>query len=57
MKNDPLFEPILINRMAVANRIVMPAMYMVMCRDYEVTDQLVDFYEECLEGYTYLKFS
>ena len=50
MKNDPLFEPILINQMAVANRIVMPAMYMVMCRDYEVTDQLVDFYVERAKG-------
>lgn len=50
MKKDPLFEPIMINRMAVANRIVMPAMYLVMCRDYEVTDQLVDFYEERAKG-------
>ena len=50
MKNDPLFEPILINQMEVANRIVMPAIYMVMCRDYEVTDQLVDFYEERAKG-------
>ena len=50
MKTDPLFEPIRINRMAIENRIVMPAMYMVMCRDYEVTEMLVDFYVERAKG-------
>ena len=50
MEKDPLFEPIMINQMEVANRIVMPAMYMVMCRDYLVTDRLVDFYVERAKG-------
>ena len=50
MKNDPLFQPIQINGMTISNRIVMPAMYMVMCRDYEVTDRLIDFYAERAKG-------
>lgn len=50
MKSDPLFEPIRINRLTVANRIVMPAMYLVMCRDYEVTERLIDFYAARAQG-------
>ncbi len=49
MKN-PLFEPISINRMKVKNRINMPAMHLNMCRDFEVTDQMVAFYAERAKG-------
>ncbi len=47
---DPLFHPWKINRLEVKNRIVMPAMHMNMCRDFEVTDQLIDFYRERAKG-------
>ena len=48
--NDPLFEPIKINQLVLKNRIYMPAMHMNMARDFEVTDQLVDFYAERARG-------
>lgn len=47
---DPLFEPIVINRLAVKNRIAMPAMHLNMARNFEVTDRLVDFYAERARG-------
>ena len=39
-----LFQPIKINQMEVKNRIYMPAMHLAMCVDYEITDQIVQFY-------------
>ena len=48
--NDPLFQPITINRMTLKNRIYLPAMHMNMARDFEVTDQLIDFYAERARG-------
>jgi 2,4-dienoyl-CoA reductase (NADPH2) len=48
--NDPLFQPIVINRMAVKNRIYMPAMHLGMGNDYQVTDPIVDFYAERARG-------
>jgi 2,4-dienoyl-CoA reductase (NADPH2) len=47
---DPLFEPIRINVMEVKNRICMPAMHMNMCRNFEVTDPLIEFYAERARG-------
>ena len=47
---DPLFEPIVINHLEVKNRIYMPAMHMNMAVNFEVTDQLVDFYAERAKG-------
>ncbi len=47
---DLLFEPIRINRMAVKNRIVMPAMHLNMAKDFQVTPRLVEFYEERAKG-------
>ncbi len=47
---DPLFRPITINRMTVANRIYLPAMHLAMAEDYRVTDRLVDFYAERARG-------
>jgi 2,4-dienoyl-CoA reductase (NADPH2) len=43
---DLLFQPIRIRGMEIKNRICMPAMHMNMCRDFEVTDQLIRFYAE-----------
>jgi 2,4-dienoyl-CoA reductase (NADPH2) len=48
--NDPLFQPITINRMEVKNRIFMPAMHMNMAANYAVTDRLIDFYAERAAG-------
>jgi 2,4-dienoyl-CoA reductase (NADPH2) len=47
---DPLFEPIVINRLEVKNRIYMPAMHMNMAENFEVTDRLVEFYAERARG-------
>ncbi|MDO9068946.1 MAG: NADH:flavin oxidoreductase, partial [Deltaproteobacteria bacterium] len=47
---DPLFQPIMINRMQVKNRIYMPAMHLNMAGNYAVSDQLVDFYTERARG-------
>jgi len=47
---DPLFEPIRINQMELKNRIYMPAMHMNMAQNFEVTDQLVEFYAERARG-------
>ena len=47
---DPLFEPIKINQLELKNRIYMPAMHMNMAVNFEVTDQLVDFYAERARG-------
>jgi 2,4-dienoyl-CoA reductase (NADPH2) len=47
---DPLFESITINRLKIKNRIYMPAMHMNMAENFEVTDQLVEFYAERARG-------
>ena len=47
---DRLFVPIRINHLEIKNRIYMPAMHMAMCEDYNVTDQLIDFYVERAKG-------
>lgn len=43
---DPLFEPITINKLEVKNRFYMPAMHLGMGNEFQVTDQIVDFYAE-----------
>ena len=47
---DPLFDPIKINQLELKNRIYMPAMHMNMAANFEVTDQLTDFYAERARG-------
>jgi len=47
---DPLFQPITINRLDVKNRIYLPAMHLNMAENFEVTDQLVAFYERRAQG-------
>jgi 2,4-dienoyl-CoA reductase (NADPH2) len=47
---DPLFEPLAINGLELKNRIYMPAMHLGMAVDYEITDQLVDFYTARARG-------
>jgi 2,4-dienoyl-CoA reductase (NADPH2) len=47
---DPLFETIEINQLELKNRIYMPAMHMNMAVNFEVTDQLIDFYAERARG-------
>jgi 2,4-dienoyl-CoA reductase (NADPH2) len=41
---DPLFTPITINTLEIQNRIYMPAMHLGMAKEFEVTDQILDFY-------------
>jgi 2,4-dienoyl-CoA reductase-like NADH-dependent reductase (Old Yellow Enzyme family)/thioredoxin reductase len=47
---DLLFEPIQIGSMTLKNRIYMPAMHLNMAQNFEVTDQLVEFYAERARG-------
>lgn len=47
---DPLFEPIKINALDVKNRIYMPAVHLGMAQEFEVTDQIVEFYKERARG-------
>lgn len=47
---DSLFEPITINTLTVKNRIYMPAMHLGMAQEFEVTDQIVDFYVQRAKG-------
>ena len=42
---DPLFEPITINKLEIKNRFYMPAMHLGMGDEFQVTDQIVDFYD------------
>jgi 2,4-dienoyl-CoA reductase (NADPH2) len=49
---DPLFKPISIGSLSLENRIFMPAMHMNMCRNYQITDQLINFYRERALGGT-----
>ncbi|MEJ2661484.1 MAG: NADH:flavin oxidoreductase, partial [Desulfobacteraceae bacterium] len=50
MEFNRLFEPIIINKMELRNRIVMPAMHLNYTSDGSVTDKLVRFYEERARG-------
>ncbi|MGB8930526.1 MAG: NADH:flavin oxidoreductase, partial [Anaeromyxobacteraceae bacterium] len=47
---DPLFDPIRVGGLTLANRIVMPAMHLHMARDGDVTDRLLAFYAERARG-------
>ncbi len=47
---DPLLQPIKIGNLTLKNRIYLPAMHLNMAVEYEVTDQLVDFYAERARG-------
>lgn len=47
---DPLFSPITINHLTINNRIYMPAMHLGMADNYEITDQIVEFYAERARG-------
>ncbi|MGB9499405.1 MAG: FAD-dependent oxidoreductase [Dissulfuribacterales bacterium] len=47
---DPLFEPIKINTLDIKNRIYLPAMHLGMANNFEVTDQIIGFYEERARG-------
>ncbi|VEN74303.1 Metal reductase [Candidatus Desulfarcum epimagneticum] len=47
---DPLFTPITINHLEIENRICLPAMHLGMAREFEVTDQIVDFYAQRAKG-------
>ena len=48
--NDPIFNTIKIHHLEVKNRIYLPAMHLGMADNFEVTDQLVDFYAERAKG-------
>jgi len=41
---DPLFQPITINGLTIKNRIYLPAMHLGMGVEYEITEQIIDFY-------------
>lgn len=47
---DPLFEPITINQLEIANRICMPAMHLGMGVNFEVTDAILSFYAARARG-------
>jgi len=47
---DPLFRPVHMNTMEIRNRIVMPAMHLGMADQFQVTDQIVEFYRERARG-------
>ena len=47
---DPLFTPIKINTLELSNRIYMPAMHLGMAKDFEVTDQIINFYAQRAKG-------
>lgn len=48
--SDPLFEKIAIGSVELKNRIFMPAMHLNMASDFQVTDQLTEFYRERAQG-------
>jgi 2,4-dienoyl-CoA reductase-like NADH-dependent reductase (Old Yellow Enzyme family)/thioredoxin reductase len=50
MNMDPLFQPLTIGTLELKNRIILPAMHLNMCRDYQVTEQLLAFYAERATG-------
>ncbi len=47
---DPLFESIKINTLEIKNRIYLPAMHLGMANNFEVTDQIIEFYVERARG-------
>jgi 2,4-dienoyl-CoA reductase (NADPH2) len=47
---DPLFVPIMLNQLEVKNRFYLPAMHLNMADNFEVTQQLEDFYAERARG-------
>lgn len=47
---DPLFAPIQINQLSIPNRIYMPAMHLGMAHNFEITDQIVEFYKRRAQG-------
>ncbi|MFO8031682.1 MAG: FAD-dependent oxidoreductase, partial [Desulfohalobiaceae bacterium] len=47
---DPLFKPITIGNLEVKNRIYLPAMHLNMAQDFQVTDQILAFYQERARG-------
>jgi 2,4-dienoyl-CoA reductase (NADPH2) len=46
MSQDLMLMPITINRLEIKNRIFMPAMHLNMCKDFLVSDQMIEFYTE-----------
>lgn len=48
--SDPLFRRIFIGPVELKNRLFMPAMHLNMCRNFKVTDQLIEFYRERAKG-------
>lgn len=48
--SDPLFRSIFIGSVELKNRIFMPAMHLNMCKNFLVTEQLVEFYRERARG-------
>ncbi|AMV70847.1 FAD-dependent oxidoreductase [Desulfuromonas carbonis] len=48
--SDILFTPLAIGPLSLANRIVMPAMHLNLCDDYQVSDRLCAFYAERARG-------
>ena len=47
---DPVFQPVNINKLEVKNRIYLPAMHLNMAENYAITDRLVEFYAERARG-------
>ena len=48
--SDPLFRSIFIGSIELKNRIFMPAMHLNMCKNFLVTEQLIEFYRERAKG-------
>jgi len=48
--SDPLFRRIFIGPVELKNRFFMPAMHLNMCRDFQVTERLIEFYRERAKG-------
>jgi len=48
--NDPLFQRICIGAVELKNRLYMPAMHLNMCKNFLVTEQLIEFYRERAKG-------
>ena len=47
---DPLLKSIKINKLEIKNRIYLPAMHLGMADNFQVTDQIVDFYSLRAKG-------
>jgi 2,4-dienoyl-CoA reductase (NADPH2) len=50
MLQDPLFNPVSINKMQVDNRIYLPAMHLGMADNFQVTEQILAFYRQRAKG-------